>query len=81
MVTLRRFTVRGIKGACYLVFRNGDGEPIGMLEKWHNTRSATHPWKAYVGQGMALRFLEAFYGPTGQQEAINAVLAESPVSA
>jgi hypothetical protein len=40
------------------------GETIlGMLEKYKNTKSDYHPWKAWVGHGLTARFLGAFYEP------------------
>jgi hypothetical protein len=54
---------------------DGRGEVIGQLEKFNNTRSTTHPWKAYRGTGMNRVFLAAFYGPAGRADAIAAILA------
>jgi hypothetical protein len=40
------------------------GETIlGMLEKYKNTKSCYHPWKAWAGYGLTARFLGAFYEP------------------
>jgi hypothetical protein len=40
------------------------GETIlGMLEKYKDTKSYYHPWKAWVGHGLTARFLGAFYEP------------------
>lgn len=64
---------KGQTPALYLV--TVGGEVIGQLEKFNNTRSATHPWKAYRGTGMNRRFLAAFYGPAGRADAIAAILA------
>lgn len=34
---------------------------IGTLEKHRNTRTETHPWKAFHGYGFKAQFLGAFY--------------------
>jgi hypothetical protein len=45
--------------ALYLV---KDGERIvGLLEKYRNTRTDTHPWKAFSGHGTSRRYIGAFY--------------------
>jgi hypothetical protein len=38
-----------------------DGAIRGMLMKYNNTRTETHPWKAFAGHGHAARYLGAFY--------------------
>ncbi len=50
-----------------------DGEIIGLLEKWKNTRTDKHPWKAFKGHGAACTFLKAFYPEEGGKDA--AILA------
>jgi hypothetical protein len=39
----------------------GDEKIIGMLEKYPNTRTEKHPWKAFKGWGASREFLGAFY--------------------
>jgi hypothetical protein len=51
-----------------------DGEDLGLLEKFRNTRADIHPWKAFHGIGGACRYLGAFYGIAGRIQARNAVL-------
>ena len=36
---------------------------LGYLEKYKNTKTDHHPWKAYAGRGLHARFLGAFYEP------------------
>jgi hypothetical protein len=38
-----------------------DGVIVGMLERYKNTRSTIHPWKAIAGHGLDANFLGAFY--------------------
>jgi hypothetical protein len=50
---------KGRKSGFWLVQR---GEAIlGVLEKYKDTKSCKHPWKAFVGFGVTVRFLGAFY--------------------
>jgi len=51
----------------YLV-RNENGLIIGMLEKYRNTRTETHPWKAFQSFGAQREFLGAFYAADGGQK-------------
>jgi hypothetical protein len=46
---------------------------IGLLEKWKNTRTEKHPWKAFKGVGKACTFLKSFYPEEGGKDA--AILA------
>lgn len=68
----------------WLVKRNSNKAIIGMLEKYRNTRTDTHPWKAFKGCGPTAHYLGAFYdtgsvpddGDTqygGKQAAIDAI--------
>lgn len=34
-----------------------DGKEIGFITKYKNTRTETHPWKAYSGKGETNKFL------------------------
>lgn len=57
--------------ARFVVIR--DGREIGTLEKYKNTRTDTHPWKAFAPVGVNAQFLGAFYGSNAQLAAIGAV--------
>ncbi len=68
---------RAAKGqipALYTVwhYQRSRNVPIGMLEKYRNNRSETHPWKAFAGIGMKARYIGAFYD--GREAALEAVL-------
>lgn len=39
----------------------GDAAILGMLEKYSNTRTDTHPWKAFAGWGANRVFLGTFW--------------------
>lgn len=54
--------------AVYLV-KDTYGAVIGMLEKYHNTRTETHPWKAFHSFGMQRSFLGAYYTDEGGKSA------------
>lgn len=68
--------------AIYLVKEGGT--VIGMLEKYRDTRTEHHPWKAYLGYGASRRHLGAFYqsragwpgNDGGRDVAINAIFSE-----
>ena len=58
------------------LLKNEEGVIIGMLEKYRNTRTEQHPWKAFLGVGERTAYLGAFYNLTnfdGKQEAINLI--------
>jgi hypothetical protein len=57
--------------ALYLV-RDSAGDIVGLVEKFKNTRTDKHPWKAYLGFGMDAKFLGAFYDG-GCSAAVNAI--------
>lgn len=59
----------------YLVMRPG-GAIVGMLEKYKNTRTEIHPWKAFLGVGGGQTFLGAFYADAGGKRAAIAAIAE-----
>jgi len=61
--------------ALYLVIT--DGKEIGLLEKYKNTKTETHPWKAFLGVGENAQYLGAIYGPAGKQRATNWILQEA----
>lgn len=55
----------------YLVRR--EGTVVGLLEKWRNNRTDTHPWKAWLGWGVHAVYLGAFWGKNGKHEALAAI--------
>lgn len=55
--------------ALYLVFLPDGKEAIGMLEKYRDTRTDKHPWKAFAGFGMSRTFLGSFYPNEGGKAA------------
>jgi hypothetical protein len=67
--------------AVYLVKRaaGGDEMIIGMLEKYNNTRSETHPWKAWLGFGATRQYLGAFYAEEGGREAALSAIERASV--
>jgi hypothetical protein len=63
---------RDRKVSTYLV--TVDGRPVGLLEKWRDTRTTTNPWKAFLLDGSASpprpnTMLGAFYAADGGREA------------
>ncbi len=71
MITLEKLLDRYKNPAIYLVRVNGS--VVGMLEKWRNTKTDTHPWKAFAGYGFDSKFVGAYYGRTGKQQAIDSI--------
>jgi hypothetical protein len=63
--------------ALFLV--KADGRVVGMIEKYRNTRTEIHPWKAFSGVGMTAQYIGAFYPEdqrfSARSSAIQAVLA------
>lgn len=60
-----------------------EGKVIGFLDKYRNTKTETHPWKAFAAkynadvkgfQYAGEIFFECFYGPTAKAEAIVALI-------
>lgn len=50
--------------AVFLVFDHepeGEDQPIGALEKYPDTRTEFHPYKAFLGVGVNRRYLGSFY--------------------
>lgn len=69
------------KAAWYLVekvnLETDEVEVIGMLEKWKNTRTDKHPWKALgrlTNPNEPRPFLGAFYSSAGRAHALAAVI-------
>jgi hypothetical protein len=50
---------------------------IGMVEKYRNTRTDTHPYKAFMGTGHDAHYIESFYGPNGFTDAVRTIAALS----
>ena len=69
--------VRKAKAGSAALYKVMEGsEIVGLLEKYNDTRTETHPWKAYLGWGMDTKFLGSFYpGEGGKPEAIRAIAA------
>lgn len=61
--------------AVYLVRRAHSGAVVGMLEKFRDTRTDTHPWKAFAGYGEGRKFIGPFYKEDGGKEAAIAAVA------
>lgn len=68
---------RGARSAMFVV--SLDGVELGLLEKYRDTRTDTHPWKAFVGIGAACEFIDAWYGPGSRIKARNAVMKAAGV--
>lgn len=66
-----------------LVTRNS--RAIGLLEKFRNTASETHPWKAFFyvappGPKAELKYLGAFYRTEGgKRSAIQAIIKRATI--
>ena len=65
------------KGTAALYTVKKDGVIIGLLEKYNNTRTEQHPWKAFKGHGggCCVKFLGAFYPAEGGKTAALAAIA------
>jgi hypothetical protein len=68
--------IREDNPVAYMVKLNG--QPIGFLEKYTNTRTETHPWKAFGVKLVAgnyqyapERAFKCFYGANAKQDAVN----------
>lgn len=55
----------------YVVMRGN--QEVGLLEKYANTRTEEHPWKAFLGVGPRCKFIDAFYGTRGRAKALAAI--------
>ncbi len=49
------------KGSAALYLVRENGAIIGMVEKYRNNKTETHPWKAWAGHGLNAVYLKAFY--------------------
>lgn len=62
-----------------------DGKAIGLLEKYRNTASETHPWKAFFysvppGPNVKTEYLGAFYAAQGgKRAAIQAIIKQATI--
>lgn len=61
------------------VIRQGQKD-IGLIEKFKDDRYTKNPWKAFFGIGWVTKMIGAFYGKSGRQDAINAVLKHAEVA-
>lgn len=76
LVELKKIRMGGIPFA-FVVIR--DGEEIGFITKHRDTRTETHPWKAFVGIGHHATYLGAVYGSDGKARAIQAIVDGIPL--
>lgn len=53
------------------------GTVIGILEKWRDTRTCKHPWKAYGGAFPPFQFLGAFYAERGGRDAAISMILDN----
>ena len=76
LISIRKATPGSPAG--YMVKMNG--HVIGFLDKYNNTRTETHPWKAFAAKLNPARDgymyapengFQCFYGRSGQKDAIN----------
>ena len=65
--------IKSVNGCAALWLVKEDGKVIGMLEKYPDTKEETHPFKAFSGVGFKSKFLSAYYGRTGREDAIRAI--------
>lgn len=57
------------------IVKADDGNIIGVIEKYSNTKNAKHPWKAFSGVGETCRFINSFYdNEGGKNAAIQAIV-------
>lgn len=66
----------------YMV-KDAEGRVLGFLDKYRNTKTETHPWKAFAAkynadikgfQYAGENFFECFYGSTAKADAIAALV-------
>lgn len=76
LVELKKIKISGA-GMAFAIVR--DGEEIGFITKYRDTRTETHPWKAFVGIGEHSTFLGVAYGSDGKARAIQAVVDGIPL--
>lgn len=76
MITVEQVEkAKGKSPALYLV-KDSAGVVLGMLEKYRNTRTDTHPWKAYRGVGRDANFIGAYYPADGGKKAALAAVVQ-----
>jgi hypothetical protein len=51
------------------VLKNEKGAILGMLEKYGNTATEEHPWKAFLGYGFSRKYLGSFLKNEGGEKA------------
>lgn len=83
MISIRNILL--IKGSPARQLVTRDGVAIGLLEKFRNTASETHPWKAFFyvvppGPKVQIAYLGAFYrAEGGKRAAIQAIIKRATV--
>lgn len=83
LVDIRKASGKESLFAAYMV--KFEGRAIGFIEKYRNTRTETHPWKAFGAKPSTehsgcfqydATFFFTFYGADGKARAIMSLLAE-----
>lgn len=68
---------KGGRGSYSLYLIRVNGRAVGLLEKYPNTRTETHPWKAFLGVGLKADYQGAFYAEDGgKKAALDAILSK-----
>jgi hypothetical protein len=57
--------------------KDDNGNILGLLEKYNDTRTDKHPWKAFSGHGATCEYLRAFYAEEGGKTAAIAAVVEA----
>jgi hypothetical protein len=70
--TLKRIESNIKNPSRFVVMENG--KEIGLIEKYRDTRTETHPYKAFQGIGMACTFIRSFYPAEGGKDAAIAAI-------
>lgn len=83
LIDIKRASGKSSMFAAYMV--KFEGRAIGFLEKYRNTRTETHPWKAFGVKPSVTEpgcfqydpsFFFTFYGADAKARAIMSLLAE-----
>jgi hypothetical protein len=73
---MTRLTKIKITNACSSFLVTVDGQAAGLVQKFWNTPTEEHPWKAFSGVGLASQYVGAFYpSDGGKSAAVRAVVA------
>lgn len=55
-----------------------NGREVGFIKRYANSKTYTHPWKAFRGIGFSAKFLGSFYAKEGgKRAAIAAILSNN----